>query len=244
MDKMKLEIWSDIACPYCYIGKRKLDRALADFPHAEEIELIWHSYELNPMLPNGNSGKTYYQHLSELRGITEMEAREDFEEVLLLAQQEGLEYNPEHIVFTNTLKALRLAKLASKYNLATEAEEALFHAYFVAGKDVSDTDTLIEIACKVGINESDVMRCLNTPEYSEEVQNDFKYADQVLNLEYIPFYLLNDKHTIQGSVAVEDYLNVLHKAYSDWKENGVSDGKNKEKVVKGKSCSIDGTCSL
>lgn len=244
MDKMKIEIWSDIACPYCYIGKRKMDKALSELSFADEIELIWHSYVLDPDLPKGNYGKSIYKYMAESQGKTEEEVRKSHESVLSLAKEQGLNYNFDKLVVTNTVDALRLVKLANKYDQATQAEEALFEAYFCDGEDISDLNTLIFIGTKIGIPDGDTLRCLSSFEYSEEIQNDVYRADEELKLDYIPYYLLNNKFTLQGSVPVSEYVDIIRKAYDDWKINGVSDGTSKTDIVGGKSCSIDGTCSI
>lgn len=241
---MRIDIWSDIACPFCYIGKRKMEKALAQFPNAEDVKLVWHSYELNPSLRKGSNGKSYYEYLAELKEVSVDEAKESFEEVLSEAKEEGLNYNPENIVVTNTSDALRLVKLANKYNLATEAEEELFKAYFVDGKDVSNKDVLINLGVKIGIPQGDINRCFDSFEYSEDVKNDTIRAEEEYDLEYIPFYLLNNKYIIQGSIPVEEYLETLHKAYNEWKNGGESSEQDKANVITGKSCSIDGTCSI
>jgi len=243
MDKMKIEIWSDIACPYCYIGKRKLEKALFQFPEADNIELVWHSYELNPSLPKGISNKTYSQYLSEVEHATEEEVQEKIRHIVELAEESGLTYNTDKINVTNTADALRMVKLADKYNLATQAEEVLFKAYFTDGKNISDIETLILLGNEIGIPRGDLSRMLNTPEYSELIMDDMNKAENELNLEYIPFYLLNNKQIVQGSISVEDYLSVIEKAYTEWKLNGVAEEADKDNFIAGQSCSIDGVCS-
>ncbi|MFR9164912.1 MAG: DsbA family oxidoreductase [Dysgonomonas sp.] len=244
MSKMKIEIWSDIACPFCYIGKKKMEQALSQFSESDNVELEWHSYELNPSLPKSGLSQTYYQYLAEMHDYSEEEAKADFKDVLELADSVGLKYNPDNIVVANTSDALRLTKLAAKYGKASEAEEALFKAYFVDGENVADRNVLIKIGGKIGIPAGDINRCLDTFEYSEDINNDIQRAEDELDLEFIPFYLFNNRYVIQGSVSVEDYLKALGEAYNDWKENGIFIGEEKIDVVHGKSCSIDGTCSI
>lgn len=244
MNKMKIEIWSDIACPYCYIGKRKLEKALVQFQHADKVQIVWRSYVLDPLLPKDKNEKSYYQYLASMNNYTEDEAKEQFDEINKLAATEGLNFAPEEIQITNTTDALRLIKLSNKYNVANEAEEALFCAYFIEGKNISDKNTLISIGFKLGIPGADITRCLDSFEYSEDIKNDIIEAEKKHDLEYVPFYLLNNKFVIQGSVSVEDYLKVLNEAYEDWTKNGWSKSGKTEDSIKGKSCSIDGTCSL
>lgn len=243
MEKMKIEIWSDIACPYCYIGKRKFELALSQFAHADELDLVWKSYELNPALPRKASEKMYYEYMAEVKNQTVDEAKESFKHLIALAQEVGLEYNLDKLVVTNTEDALRLVKLADKYNLADEAEEVLFKAYFTDGKNISDKEVLLQLGTSIGLPQGDIGRMLDCFEYAEEIKRDMKRAEEQLSLEYIPFYLLNSKHIIQGSIPQADYLDVLQKAYDDWKQNGESDGQSMGDIISGQSCSIDGVCS-
>lgn len=242
MEKMKIEIWSDIACPYCYIGKRKLENALKEFKHSGNIELIWHSYELNPNLPDKPMGISYYEYISGMQGINIDEAKENLQDLVDLAKSVDLEFNYDKLVVANTSNALRLVKFAKTYNLATETEEVLFKAYFTDGNNINDKSTLISLGKQVGLPEPEIEVLLNSKTFVDEIEKDIRYSEDILNLEYIPFYLFNNKTIIQGSVSENDYLEVLSKSYDEWKKNGVSD-KTDNDIVSGQSCSIDGKCS-
>ncbi|WP_165040304.1 DsbA family protein [Dysgonomonas sp. ZJ709] len=241
MDKMKIEIWSDIACPYCYIGKRKLEKALAQFPHKDKVELVWHSYELNPELPKKALDKTFYQYFAETHNTTEAAIKEDHIELIKLAKEVGLDYNFDQLVVANTSDALRLIKLAKESGLATEAEEVLFKAYFVDSEDISDRSVLIELGVEVGLSQDQIIKMLDSDKYINDIKKDIEYSENELNLEYIPFYLFNNKHIVQGSIASEEYLKVLKKSYDEWEQNGVSNERGD--IISGQSCSIDGVCS-
>lgn len=239
---MKIDIWSDIACPYCYIGKRKLEKALSQFPHAKEVELVWHSYELNPSLPKTSIGKTMWQYMAEQHGNTEVVERKNCEKLIALAKEVGLDYNFDTLIVTNTSDALRLIKLAKKHNLADQAEEILFKAYFVDGLNISSKPTLMSLGKKIGLQEDDIQALFSSNEFLSEINEDIRYSEDDLELEYIPFYLFNNKDVIQGSLSVEEYLSVLEKSYKDWKVNGVSFQKGDR--INGQACSIDGVCSI
>lgn len=241
MAKMKVEIWSDIACPYCYIGKRKFENALSQFPHADEIELVWHSYELNPSLPKKAEKVSYYSYMAKIHHYSEDEAKADLQGLVKLAKSVGLDYNFDKLVVANTSDALRLVKLAKKSNLADQAEEVLFKAYFVDGEDISDRATLIRLGVSIGLVASDIEDLLNSDEFLDEIKEDIRHSEDDLDLEYIPFYLFNNKDVIQGSLAEEEYLKVIEKSYNDWKTGGTSEGGSR---LKGRACSADGVCSL
>lgn len=241
MDKMKIDIWSDIACPYCYIGKRKLEMALAQFPYKNNVELVWHSYELDPDLPKEALESKIYGYFSMKYGVSINEAHLTMEKTARLAKEVGLDYNFDNLIVANTSDALRLVKLANELNLATEAEEVLFDAYFVKGKDISDRDTLIELGTKIGLNKDQIVSMLDSKKFLAEIKKDIEYSENELNLEYIPFYLFNNKEIVEGSIAIEKYLEVLNKAYAEWEQNGVATEKGE--IISGQSCSIDGVCS-
>ena len=152
MSKIKVEIWSDIACPYCYIGKRKFELALQKFPQAEDVEVIWHSYELNPDLPKAVESASQKQlHFNDANN----------KKLQALAAEVGLEYNLDKLYYTNTSDALRLVKLAKEIGKAGEAEEILFKAYFTEGKNVGDRQFLVEVGTSLGLKQQDINEILD-----------------------------------------------------------------------------------
>lgn len=241
MEKMKIEIWSDIACPYCYIGKRKLENALQQFPQRGKIALIWHSYELNPSLPKAALGKSYTEYMADMQQQSLEETTTKLDELKALAQSVGLSYNFDKLIVTNTSDALQTCKLAQKYRLANNMEEAFFNAYFVEGKNISDRTVLLNLAQKAGLPIPELISVLDEKKYLGEIAGDIRYSEDVLNLEFIPFYLFNNKTIIQGSVADEVYLETLQQSFDDWQKNGIS--TQIDNSFLGKACSIDGKCS-
>lgn len=242
MEKMKIDIWSDIACPYCYIGKRKFEKALAKFPHVDEVELVWHSYELNPALSKLALGKTFYQYMAEQHGTSENQEKAACEKLVAKAKEVGLNYNLDILIVTNTSDALRLIKLAKTFGLADQAEEVLFKAYFEDGKNISNKATLISLGRQIGLKENIIVELLEGDEFISDIKEDIRRSEDDFDLDYIPFYLFNNKDIIQGSLAIDEYLAVLEKSYNDWKTNGVSDGGGDR--ISGQACSIDGVCSI
>ncbi|MDR1090451.1 MAG: DsbA family oxidoreductase [Prevotella sp.] len=237
---MKIAIWSDIACPYCYIGKRKLEIALDKFPHKDSIELEWHSYELDPELPKKATGQTIYSYFAQKFDISEEEARISEGKIAELAKEVGLNYDFDKLIVANTSDALRLVKLANESGLATEAEEILFDAYFVKGLDISNRDVLVQLGTRIGLEEAGILSLLSGDKYIADIKKDIECGENEYGLEYIPFYIFNNKQIVQGSIASGKYLEVLNEAYKEW-ESGASSGNGE--VISGQSCSIDGVCS-
>ncbi len=240
MKKMKIAIWSDIACPYCYIGKRKLEIALDKFPHKDNIELEWHSYELDPELPKKASDQTIYSYFAKKFNVSEEEARISEGKVAELAKEVGLNYDFDKLIVANTSDALRLVKLANESGLATEAEEVLFDAYFVKGLDISNQNVLVQLGTQIGLKEANILSLLSSDKYIADIKKNIEYSENEYDLEYIPFYVFNNKQIVQGSIASEKYLEVLNEAYKEW-ESGISSGNGE--IISGQSCSIDGVCS-
>lgn len=238
---MKIEIWSDIACPYCYIGKRKMENALDKFPHKNKVEIVWHSYQLDPDMPKKAPDRPFVEYFAGHLDINREKAQQKLDEVTSIAQISGLEYRFDKAIAANTADALRLVKLANVFELANECEEVLFKAYFTDGLDISDHDVLIKLGTQIGLNEKRIVNILNGNSYYEELQKDKEYAENELNLEYIPFYRINGRHVIQGSLSEDDYLNIIEKAYLEW-ESGKNWGEG-DNITGGRSCSIDGVCS-
>ena len=141
---MKVEIWSDICCPFCYIGKRHLEQALDQFAHSDEVNIVWHSFELDPNAET-DPDQDVYQMLAEKYGQSLEWARQANEDMKRKAAEAGIEYNPDNIIPANSFDAHRLTKLAKDHGLEDEAEEKLFEAYFTNGENISDHETLKRI---------------------------------------------------------------------------------------------------
>ena len=153
---MKIEIWSDIMCPFCYIGKRQLETALEQFPNDEiEIEIEWKSFQLDPTI-EPQSGKDVYTFLAERKGISVEQSIEMHKGVVERAKSVGLDYHFDKAIISNSLTAHRIIHLAKKNNLGDEMEEIFFKAYFTEGRDLNDAQTLIELGTKAGLNSDEV----------------------------------------------------------------------------------------
>lgn len=235
---MKVEIWSDTMCPYCYIGKRKYEQALAQFPHAAEIETVWRSYLLDPDIKKGEK-IPQYDYMAQLRGWSKKEAIKMHDKLTKFAQSAGLDYHFDKVLAVNTLDAHRLVHLAKQAGLGSEAEEALFKAFFTDGKDISDRQTLINLGESIGLQGKQVADLLAGKDFQKEVLKECDEANQ-LGLDVIPFFLFNRKHILTGSQPVEEILEVLTIAYDEWK--GVDISSDRVERSSGASCSIDGVC--
>jgi predicted DsbA family dithiol-disulfide isomerase len=210
---MKVEIWSDVMCPFCYIGKRKFEKALEQFPHKEEIEVIWKSFQLDPTLKT-DPKTTVNQMLADKKGWTMEYAKEMNNHVSRIAKEVGLTYNLNEAVVANSFDAHRFSHLAKKYNLQDQAEERLFAAYFTEGKNTADKNTIIQLGKDIGIDAESVKQMLISNEYSEDVKADMREAQQV-GVKGVPFFLINDKYTISGAQESSTFLGALNQIWDE-----------------------------
>lgn len=214
---MKVEVWSDVMCPFCYIGKRKFEQALAQFAEKDKIQLVWRSYQLDPTISDSTE-KDYRKHLQQKKGWGDQQAKDILDNVTQMAADVGLEYHFEKALVANTFKAHRFAHYAHQYKLQEAAEEALFIAHFVEGKDISDNEALADMGQKMGLDKEDVLRFLTTEEMTEAVKNDITEAEQI-GVSGVPFFVFDRKYAISGAQDEAVFLNTLSQSYAEWQKN-------------------------
>ncbi len=215
-EKMKVDIWSDIMCPFCYIGKRHYEKALEQFADANNIELEWHSFQLDPGLPKPASDLSVYDYLAQRKGITREQSVNMHSNVVQMAKNAGLDYHFETAVVANSFDAHRLIQFAKTKGLGDEVEERLFKAYFMEGKNMCDPSTLLELAKEIGLNESEAKEVINSNAFSAEVKNDITTASQI-GVSGVPFFVFNRKYAVSGAQPSATFLNVLQKSFEEWK---------------------------
>ncbi len=209
--KLKIEIWSDVMCPFCYIGKRKIEHALNDFPNKEKVEIEWKSFQLDPSTKS-QPGKSTYDYLAEKYGRDRQWSIEMHENVTKQAKVEGLEYNFDKAIIANSFDAHQLSHLAKKYGKGNELEELIFKAYFTEGKDVSEIEALVELGKNVGLDETEIRNMLASKQYKDAVQNDIIEAQQI-GVRGVPFFVLDRKYAISGAQPNEVFRDTLEKAW-------------------------------
>ena len=210
---MKIEIWSDVACPFCYIGKRRLEEALNGFEHQSDVEIEWKSFQLNPELKT-NKIQSIHEYLAEAKGWTIEYAKQMGEQVTAMAEEVGLNYNMDATVVANTFNAHRLIQFAKTQNLGDAIEEALFRAYFMEGKNIDSNTELIEIAVSIGLNAAEAEKVLNEKQFSEQVEFD-AYEAQQIGVRGVPFFVFNRKYGISGAQPLEVFTRTLDQAYAE-----------------------------
>lgn len=240
-NKMKIEVWTDIMCPYCYIGKIHYEKALKQFEHADEVELEWKAFQLDTSLPDNGNGIPVEEYLIYQAGYPAEGIKSMYNSLRKLSDEAGVVFNLENAIAANTRDAHRLIKLASKKGVDSIVLNKLSKAYFEEAKDYSDRNLLLTIGTEAGLSKNEIIEMLDSDDYKYEIKQDMQEAAN-LGFDTVPTFLMDRRQAIVGSEPVQLFLDVLYKSYKAWKNrtNKVAEAE----VIKGKSCSIDGTCDI
>lgn len=206
---MKVEIWSDIMCPFCYIGKRKFEMSLEQFDQKEAVEIEWKSFQLNPEL-RSQPNKSIHEYLSEAKGWSLEKAKELNQQVAEMGKEVGLDFQFDKVKVSNTLLAHRLVQLAKTLGKGNEAEAALFEAHFVEGKGVDQAETLFEIGEKIGLSQEGIQTLFDSDVYTDEVRME-QYQAQQIGVRGVPFFVFDQKFAVSGAQAPELFAQALKK---------------------------------
>ncbi len=213
---LQIDIWSDIACPWCYIGKRRFERALADFEHRDDVVVTWHSYQLDPTIPRHYDG-TEVDYLVQRKGMAEAQVRQMIGHVAEQAKGEGLDYDFDGLVVANSLRAHHLLHVAARDGGAETqgtVKEALLRAHFVDAEDIGDDDVLVAVGVAAGLDEAAIRAGLDDPEVTREVQADVAAAGQI-GIQGVPFFVLGQKYGVSGAQPSEVFAQALSQAWSE-----------------------------
>ncbi|MFC4807970.1 DsbA family oxidoreductase [Paenibacillus sp. GCM10023250] len=239
---MKIEVWSDVMCPLCYIGKTNLDTALERFEHKDNVEIVYRPFQLFPNAPS-NTGQDYYAWTAEIHGggMSIDSVREGNKPVVKMAKDIGLDYNLDTLVPSNTSDALRVAVYAQEQGKAGEWMDRVYKAYFTDSLDIGDHETLARLAGESSLDAKEVLDMLSSDKYKDTVKNERQYGSQ-LGITGTPFYVINDKYAVSGARTSSAFLDMLEQV---WREEHplqmiapVSDGDSE-----GGLCG-DGVCKI
>ncbi|HEY4025180.1 MAG TPA: DsbA family oxidoreductase [Candidatus Dormibacteraeota bacterium] len=210
---MKVEIWSDVVCPWCYIGKRRFEHALERFEHRDEVEVVWRSFELDPQAPR-ERGTDPASHLAEKYGIGRDEAVAMQARVTGVAAEEGLTYRLDAARSGNTFDAHRLLQLARERGVQGAVEERLFAAYFTEGESIGDVETLVRLAASAGLDAAEARELLRGDGHAEGVRADEREAAE-LGARGVPFFVIDRRYGVSGAQAADVLLQALERAWTD-----------------------------
>jgi predicted DsbA family dithiol-disulfide isomerase len=212
LERMQLEIWSDVMCPFCYMGKRRLEKALLRFPHAEEVQVVWRSYQLDPDMKRA-PGKSIHEYLAERKGMSRDWSVKMHAQLEKSAAELGLSYNFDTVIVANSFDAHRLAHLARRCGLQEPMQERLFAAYFTEGRDMGDAETLIGLGTEIGLDPAETRTVVTGGQFADEVRGECMEAER-LGAEGVPFFVIDRRYGFTGAQPSELILEVLEKAWS------------------------------
>lgn len=232
---MQVEIWSDFACPFCYIGERRFEKALGDFAHRDHVEVVYRSFELDRHAPK-HVPHDVYDMLSSRYGMSRQEAIAMNEKMRQQAVSEGIDFQFSGIVLTNTFDAHRLRLFAEQYDKGAAISELLFRAYFTESKNLSDHSTLADIAAATGLDREEALSVLASDQFAEQVRAEEEDGSR-LGIRGVPYYLINRKHAVSGAQPSSVYLNALQQIWDAQQPSQAAESASDE------AC-LDGTCAV
>jgi predicted DsbA family dithiol-disulfide isomerase len=243
---MKIEIWSDFMCPFCYIGKRRLEIALDKFEHKDEVEVVFKSFELDP-----SSKKKFHGNIHEIiahkYGISVEQAKASNNQIVAQAKAIGLDFNFDDLIPTNTFDAHRLSQYAKTEGKINELSERILKAYFIDSLNISDYKVLAGLAGEVGLDSDKALTVLESQQYGTEVRKDEESASK-LKISSVPYFVFNNKYAVSGAQPSEVFLEVLEKVREEELSSPVIEFLSKEQdksneASEAGSCS-DGKCNI
>ena len=213
---LSVQIWSDVQCPWCYIGKRKFEAALAELaadPAAPQVEVVYRSFELAPDTPVDFEG-TPVDYLSQRKGIAPEQARAMIDRVSGIAESVGLDYRYDDIHQTNTVLAHELPHFAKAHGKQLELKERLLRAYFTEGRHIGRADDLAELAAEVGLDHDEAQAALTEHTYLPDVKADMAQA-VAYGIQGVPFFVIDDRYGISGAQETAHFVAALRQAAAE-----------------------------
>jgi len=215
---VKVEIWSDVVCPWCYIGKRRFEAALSDFAHRDQVDVEWKSFELDPGAVSastvGNDQDAYAERLAKKYGTTRSGAQEMLDSMTTAAAAEGLDFHFERAVRANTFEAHQVIHLGRERGMQDAVKERLLRAYFSEGEPIGDRATLVRLAAVAGLDADEVAKALEEQTYAAAVRADEAEAG-ALGISGVPFFVIDRRYGVSGAQPAGQLLEILDRAWSE-----------------------------
>jgi predicted DsbA family dithiol-disulfide isomerase len=213
--KLRIDIWSDIACPWCYVGKRRFEAALARFPERDSVEIVWRAFELDPSAPRVlDKTISYAERLARKYGTSTVEAQAMIDRMTDVARADGLDFHFERIQPGNTFDAHRILHLAAERGKQDAVKERFLRGYLSEGEPIGEPETLVRLAAEMGLDEEEVRATLASDVYAREVRADEDEARKN-GISGVPFFVLGGRYAVSGAQPAELLLRALGQAWSD-----------------------------
>jgi predicted DsbA family dithiol-disulfide isomerase len=215
MKRLRVDVWSDVVCPWCYIGKRRLEAGLALFAHRDTVDVVWRAFELNQSAPRLTDGSgSYAARLAKKYGLSVAEAETKLRQMTDVAAAEGLDFRFDRIKPGNTFDAHRVLHLAAERGVQGAVKERLLRAYMTEGEAIGDPEVLARLAAEAGLDVNDVRAVLASDAYSREVRADEREA-QALRVTGVPFFVFGQRYGVSGAQPAQVHLGALEQAWRD-----------------------------
>ncbi|MDB4972502.1 MAG: 2-hydroxychromene-2-carboxylate isomerase/DsbA-like thioredoxin domain protein [Myxococcaceae bacterium] len=238
--QLSIEVWSDIACPWCYIGKRRLEAALDEFPQRDRVQVIWRAFELDPSAPAVRDiGQSYAERLAKKYGTGVAEAGGMLKRMVDTAAAEGLDFDFDQIRPGNTFLAHRLLHLARERGCQDAVKERFLSAYMTEGEKIGDPDTLVRLATQAGLEHDEVIGLVSSDLYADAVRADQQEARQI-GIDGVPFFLLGRRYAVAGAQPAELLLRALNKTWEELPEAFEAFSTASEEQTEGALCGPEG----
>lgn len=230
---MKVEIWSDVVCPFCYIGKRKFEKALGQFAHQGEVEVEWKSFQLTPnFVPV--PGESIHASLAKKKGVPEAEGRRMNDYMAQVAQEVGLDYQFDKAIPANTFLAHQLIHFGKQQGRQDATKERLMAAYYLEGQDLNDLNTLLRLGAEAGLDPTAARQALEAGTYANAVRRD-EYEAQQVGVQGVPFFVFDNKYAVSGAQPSEVFAQVLDQVWAEAHPRAAP-----AVVATGAACDVDG----
>jgi predicted DsbA family dithiol-disulfide isomerase len=231
MKNLSVDVWSDIACPWCYVGKRRLEAALAGFPHSENVTIVWHAFELDPAAPAvRDASQSYAERLAKKYGTGVARAEEMLKTMTETAAKDGLDFHFERVQAGNTFDAHRLIHLAHERGKQDAVKERMLRAYMTEGEPIGDRDALVRLAAEAGLDAEEAHTTLVTDAYAADVRADEDQA-RALGISGVPFFVIGG-YGVSGAQPADALRSVLTRAWNE--------APDEPAIAEGATCGADG----
>jgi predicted DsbA family dithiol-disulfide isomerase len=222
--RLQVEVWSDIACPWCYVGKRRLEAALARFPHAASVDVVWRAFELDPSAPRvRDRSVSYAERLAKKYGKSPQQAQLMLERMTEVAAADGLDFHFERAQSGNTFDAHRVLHLAHERGVQDAVKERFLRAYMTEGEPIGEPETLVRLGSEAGLGAEEVRKLLADDTYAREVRADEEMA-RALDINGVPFFVLDRRYAVSGAQTADVLLEALTQAWGPAAEPSVAPG--------------------
>jgi predicted DsbA family dithiol-disulfide isomerase len=210
---MRVEIWSDVVCPWCYIGKRRLEEALERFDHSEDVDVVWRAFELDPRAPATREGD-YATRIASKYGTSGEQAQAMIDRMVAAGAGDGLDLRFDISRPGNTFAAHRLLHFAAERGCQDELKERLLRATFTEGEPIGDRGVLVRLAVETGLDADEVQSVLDSERYAGEVRADEQRAND-LGISGVPFFVIDGRYAVSGAQSPDVFLDVLEQAWAE-----------------------------